>query len=157
MNLLDLCIYEEMTAEDAWKRYGWGTEAKDEVIRYADTEIEVFADRMIDSYSVRGEDTYGCEIYEMLDGRWEMTGQWFDCSYERAIRGAAVSSVVHDAMRSEGNCEDAVNVTARLAYVKLFGDCPICEMDVREYDRLLGFARVQVRDNIKWVDYEWEF
>lgn len=154
-NLLDLAQYEELTKEEAWMKYGWGCEAEGEIIRYADDAIEVFADTIRD-YGALPEDVFACEIYESDGSRWDMTGQWFDNSYENAIRGAAVSSVVCDAMREEGNCEDAVNVTARLAYMKVFGDVPIHEMDFSEYDRLLGMARIQVRDNIKWVDYEWE-
>ena len=153
-NLLNLDEYEELTAEEAWERFGWGSETKEggTVLHYADESIELFANEMRTEYDVRDEPQYGCEVYECGD----MTGQWFAPSWEGAIRGAVIDSVGHDVMREECCCEDAVNCTAREAYVKLFGECPIMSMDVREVDKLLGMAMEFVRANVRWVNYEWE-
>ena len=156
MNLLDGEKYERMTAEECWEKHLWGSEARpgsDVYHRWTDGGEQVFCDMLREEYDVDGMPVFGCEIY---DNDGDMVGQWFDSSYEGAIRGAAVDSVVVETMREEVCCEDAVNVTARLAYVRLFGECLICEMDWKEFDELLGISMEQVKANINRVDYEWE-
>lgn len=150
--MLNLKPYETMTAEECWDAYGWGSEAKpgSTVYHYLVNYKEMFVDELADpSYG----GAYACE---MFDSDGDMVGQWFADTVDDAIRGAFVESVGYDAMAEVDNCEDAVNCTAREAYVALFGECPIFEMDVEQYDALLGAARAYVKSHAKWHGYEWE-
>ena len=150
MNLLDLNNYEHMTTEECWERHGWGSEAikGSTVLHLSIDGHELFVDVVDDGYGGK----HACELYEP-DG---LIGQWFADTPQDAIRGAVIDSIGMGIMRIQGNCEDAVNVIAREAYVMLFGDCDLMAMDVHEVDELLGMAREFVKSHVKWVDYEWE-
>lgn len=150
--MLNLKPYETMTAEECWDAYGWGSEAKPNstVYHYLVEGKEVFVDEMADE-TYGG--AYGCEIF---DEEGDMVGQWFDDTVEGSIRGAFVEYVGYDAMAEVDNCEDAVNCVARDAYVAMFGDCPMCEMDVEQVDALLGAARAYVKAKCSWHGFEWE-
>ena len=153
VNLLDFDSYEKMTDDECWAKYGWGCEAKrgSTVYRTAfdDGRKELFVDELKDA--TYGGD-YACEFF--YDGGLE--GQWFADTKEDAVRGAIIDSIGIQIMREEGNCEDAVNVIAREAYVMLFGDCAMIAMSVKEVDELLRIAREFVKSHAEFVGYEWE-
>ena len=144
--------HETMTVEECWERYGWGSEAKPNstVIHAFVDVVEIFVDELADE-SYGGK--YGCEIF---DANEDMVGQWFADDIDDAIRGAFVDYVGYRTMAEEDNCEDATNCIARESYVRMFGECPIYEMDIEQYDALLPHAMAYVKSHVKWFDYEWE-
>ena len=87
--------------------------------------------------------TYG-QLYEVGDITID------DDAYE------AVESVGMEAMMSEGNCEDAVNVCAYEAYQLLHGPTPMTEMEPEKMDELMTAARSYVKSNCRSVGIEWE-
>ena len=151
--MLNMKKYERMTADECWNRFGWGSEAKEGtmVLYRVINGYEVFCDEMRDEYADDGA-VFGCEIFK--DG--EMVGQWFDGSYEDAIRGAVVDAVGADVLRIEDNCEDAVNCIAHDAYVTMFGYCDMWQMDIEQVDALLGIARKYVKAHGRYFGIEWE-
>lgn len=155
MNLLDFDNYEKMTAEECWAKYEWGCEAKRGStvyhIVYDDERKELFVDELTDA-TYGG--AYACECFSYYDHGLE--GQWFADTKEDAVRGAVVDAIGIQIMKEEGNCEDAVNVIARDAYVMLFGDCDMFAMDVKEIDELLRIAREYVKANAEYAGFEWE-
>ena len=88
--MLNLKEYERMSASECWRRFGWGTEAKDgSMVYYRNIGgYEVFCDEMRAEYAECGE-AFGCEIF---DASGDMVGQWFDSTLEGAISGAAVDA-----------------------------------------------------------------
>lgn len=151
MNLLDLNSYEHMTPQECWKRYGWGSEAikGTPVLRRFTNGYELFLDVVDNSYGGK----HACELFDHDD----LVGQWFADTPQDAIRGAVIESIGMNVMRTEDNCEDAVNVIAGTAYEKLMGEpFELTEHAIEQLDVLLGFAREFVKSHISWVDYEWE-
>lgn len=157
--MLDLSKYEQMTADECWDRYGWGIDAEENSIVYHRImgEREIFVDKLRGGY-------FCCEIYEptTADDVWladsdEMTGQWTEDTIEDAIRGAVVDSVTTDVLRIEKNCEDAVNAIAYKAYSIIFGVPKSLEsVDLDELDKLLKFAREQVKAHGRFFGVPWE-
>lgn len=152
MSWLDFDEYERMTPDECWQRYDWGCEALDgtHILHMSADGRDVFIDEVDEGYGGR----IACEVYS---GKYfALDGQWFADTMEDAVRGAFVDAVGYGIMREEGNCEDAVNAIAREAYVALFGECPMHEMDVEQVDALLGMAREFVKGHIELVSYDWE-
>lgn len=73
-----------------------------------------------------------------------------------AIHMAFVDEVGRTALASEGNCEDAVNVCAYLAYQARNGETPMSEMDVEEMDEFIAASRESVKKNGRFYGIEWE-
>ena len=153
---INLDWYGNISKEEAISEYGWGSaDIADDSPVFVNTtpENNVYVAQMVDG-------NWCCEIegYEDSSDRysWNMIGQGFGATAEQAIEDAVLDIVAIDVMREEGNCEDAVNVSAYEAYQFIYGETPMFQINVSNMDSLLGAARHYVKSNINRVDYEWE-
>lgn len=72
------------------------------------------------------------------------------------VEELAVEAVAPEVMRSERNCEDAVNVIAYEAYQRIHGETAFADLNIRDMDGLLGAARQYVKAHGSAYGIEWE-
>ena len=154
--------YEKLTAEQVWSEIdpNYNIDSNAIVFRSVTDENTV----MISKPS--GDDELCCEIegWEEYQGEkyWNMIGQGFGFTPEEALANAIIDCVGIYVLRDgeEDNCEDAVNVITREAYVLACGDVPMFEMDREIVNWLMGAACEFVKKNgeyygIEWEEYRW--
>lgn len=106
-------------------------------------------------------------------GTYSDAGDWYceyseDCSAvgqawgktpEEALLAAFVDAKVYAAMRSEGNCEDSVNVAAYTAWETMHckpWSCDEMQEHLGELDAMMGIARRMVEEHCSSFGFEWE-
>ena len=150
--------YEKMTPEESLERYDWGHELMEgsTVYRSNTAENVVMVGLMPEGEwvcEIEGEDTVPGEPLP----RWNMIGQGFGETPDKAIEAAVMDVVGFDVMRENANCEDSVNVAAYEAYVFMYGEEPKpFEDSWLEYDNLKGVAIEFVKEHCEHYGFEWE-
>ena len=154
--LADLGQYGQMTPEEAWEGYNWGSNLAtgSTVYRYAEERLTVMV-------GMDSDGVWWCEV-EAKDGEgeydscWEMVGQGWGDTAEEAVLLSIVDMVGMDVMRREGNCEDSVNLMADEAYELAYGPAPYSERDAEKTGRVLGAARRYTEESCYRAGFEWE-
>lgn len=150
---------EQMTAEQFFGEYDMGADFVEGTTVYACEWVFDGERRSV----IVGND--GCLYSDAGDWYCEYSedcsavGQAWGKTPEEALLAAFVDAKVYAAMRSEGNCEDSVNVAAYTAWETMHckpWNCEAMEEHLDELDAMMGIARRMVEEHCSSFGFEWE-
>ena len=147
--------YKQIGLDECIDSYGWGYGLADN-----STVFVSETDKAIVYVGIDTDGTWICEIEAeheyMGEPCWDIVGQGWGDTKEKAMELAACDMVGTDVLREEDNCEDAVNGVAYEAYQAVYGETPMMAMELDKMDGMLFAAREYVKRNGHYYGIEWE-